>query len=59
MKAVARSDSARWMQNRDVTGLFTFRVQRLLHLQRAAVSFAIRWRWYCSLLVQARIALAV
>jgi hypothetical protein len=40
MEPIARRNSARRMQNCDVTGFFTFRVQGLLHLQGAAVLVA-------------------
>ena len=40
MEPIARRDSPRRMQNRDVAGLFTFRVQGLLYLQGTSVLVA-------------------
>ena len=38
VQPIASRNPARWMQNRDVTNLGAFRVQRFLNLQWSAVS---------------------
>src|SRR5258707_7401613 len=39
-KPITRRDSARRMQNRDMTGVLSFRIERLLHLQGTPVLIA-------------------